>query len=36
MQEQIGSDILDMLEAQYPEWLNDLAQTEWERLGGWA
>jgi hypothetical protein len=36
MQEQIGSDILDMLEAQYPEWLNDLAQTEWDRLGGWA
>jgi hypothetical protein len=36
MQEQIGSDVLDMLEEQYPEWLNDVARTEWERLGGWV
>ena len=36
MQEQIGSDVLDMRDEQDPEWLDNLAQAEWDRLGGWA
>jgi hypothetical protein len=36
MQEQIGHDVLDCIEEQYPDWVNDLAQDVWDKVGGWA
>ena len=36
MQEQIGRDVLDHIEEQYPDWVNDLAQSVWDEVGGWA
>ncbi len=36
MQEQIGRDILDAIEEQYPDWVNDLAQEVWTEVGGWS
>jgi hypothetical protein len=36
MQEQIGRDILDLIEEQYPDWVNDLAQEVWAEVGGWS
>jgi hypothetical protein len=35
MQEQIGKDMLDSIEEQYPDWVNDLAQEVWTEVGGW-
>jgi hypothetical protein len=35
MQEQIGQDILDSLEDEFPDWVNDLAQEVWTQVGGW-
>ena len=36
MQEQIGHDILDSIEEQYPDWVDDLAQEVWTEVGGWS
>ena len=36
MQEQIGRDVLDCIEERYPDWINDLAQSVWNEVGGWA
>ncbi len=36
MQEQIGPEVLDSIEEQYPDWVNDLAQSVWDDVGGWA
>lgn len=36
MQEQIGHDVLDSIEEQYPDWVNELAQDVWDSVGGWA
>jgi len=36
MQEQIGRDVLDCIEERHPDWVNDLAQTVWNEVGGWA
>jgi hypothetical protein len=36
MQEQIGQDILDSIEEQYPDWVNNLAQDVWTEVGGWS
>ena len=36
MQEQIGPEVLDCIEAQYPDWVNDLAQSVWDNVGGWG
>jgi hypothetical protein len=36
MQEQIGRDILDVIEEKYPDWVNDLAQEVWAEVGGWS
>jgi hypothetical protein len=36
MQEQMGQDILDSIEEQYPDWVNDLAQEVWTEVGGWS
>jgi hypothetical protein len=35
MQEQIGQDALDCIEEQHPDWVNDLAQDVWDKVGGW-
>jgi hypothetical protein len=32
MQEQIGHDVMDYIEAEYPDWVNELAQSAWTRL----
>ena len=34
--EQIGVDVLDNIEEQYPDWVNDLAQEVWRDVGGWC
>jgi hypothetical protein len=34
-QEQIGADIFDHLDNQFPGWIDDLAETTWVELGGW-
>lgn len=36
MQEQIGQDVLDCIEEQQPDWVNDLAQDVWDKVGGWS
>jgi hypothetical protein len=36
MQEQIGMDVLDLLEEQHPDWVNILAQDIWTEVGGWS
>lgn len=36
MQEQIGPEVLDCIEEQYPDWVNDLAQGVWDSVGGWG
>jgi hypothetical protein len=36
MQEQIGKDILDSIEEEYPDWVDDLAQEVWTEVGGWS
>ena len=36
MQEQIDQDILDVIEEEYPDWVNDLAQEVWTEVGGWS
>jgi hypothetical protein len=36
MQEQMGQDILDNIEEQFPDWVNDLAQEVWTDIGGWS
>jgi hypothetical protein len=36
MQEQIGQEMLDCIEEQHPDWVNDLAQDVWDKVGGWS
>jgi hypothetical protein len=35
LQEQIGPDVLDYLDEEYPEWVSDLANETWSEVGGW-
>jgi hypothetical protein len=35
MQEQVGIDVLDELEDEYPDWVNNLAHQVWNEIGGW-
>jgi hypothetical protein len=35
IQEQIGKDIFDFLDDKHPDWLDNLAETTWDELGGW-
>jgi len=35
IQEQIGRDILDAIEDQFPDWVNEIAQEVWSETGGW-
>ena len=32
----VGQDVMDCIEEQYPDWVNELAQSEWEKVGGWG
>ena len=36
MQEQIGPEILDNIDEEYPDWINILAQDIWDETGGWS
>ena len=35
LQEQIGLEIMDSLDEQFPEWLDEVAEETWEEIGGW-
>lgn len=35
IQEQIGKDVMDYLDEQYPEWIDRLAEETWKEVGGW-
>lgn len=36
MQEQIGPEVLDCIEDACPDWVNNLAQSVWDKVGGWG
>jgi hypothetical protein len=35
IQEQIGADVTDYLEEEYPDWINELADDTWIEVNGW-
>lgn len=35
LQEQIGSDVLDYLDDNFPEWIDETAEDVWKEVGGW-
>lgn len=35
LQEQIGLDVVDYLDEEYPDWIDDVAEETWREVGGW-
>jgi hypothetical protein len=35
IQVELGSDILDQLAKQFPDWIDELAESTWSEVGGW-
>jgi hypothetical protein len=35
LQEQIGLNVLDYLDEQFPDWIDDIAEETWQEVGGW-
>jgi hypothetical protein len=35
LQEEIGTEVLEILEERYPDWLDDVAEETWREVGGW-
>jgi hypothetical protein len=35
MQEEIGTEVLDYLADEYPDWIDEVANATWDEVGGW-
>lgn len=35
LQEQVGSDVVDYLDEEFPDWVDDTAEETWREVGGW-